>query len=147
MRDIIDTIIHHEGLRLAVYDDATGNVIESGSKVKGNPTIGVGRLLTAGRGITKEEARYLLNNDLEIVSQELDKNKPFWRTLPDNAQIVVMSMTFNCGYPRYAKFKKHWKCLEAKDWYNAGLELESSVWWGQVGRRGPELQQLLFDIT
>lgn len=38
-------IMAHEGLRLTVYDDATGKPIVAGSRVVGNPTIGYEALL------------------------------------------------------------------------------------------------------
>lgn len=40
-------LIDVEGLRLRAYDDATGKEIKDWSAVRGNPTIGVGHLLTA----------------------------------------------------------------------------------------------------
>ena len=60
---VAEQIMHHEGVRLAVYDDATGKPIVAGDTVQGNPTIGVGRLLTDDRGITEDEVMMLLRND------------------------------------------------------------------------------------
>jgi len=37
-------LTRHEGLRLAVYDDATGKPLEQGDTIVGHPTVGVGRL-------------------------------------------------------------------------------------------------------
>lgn len=46
MSDALTTQIKaDEGLRLAVYDDATGKPIVAGSRVIGNPTIGHEALL------------------------------------------------------------------------------------------------------
>ena len=52
----------NEGLRLQVYDDATGKPIQRGSMVVGNPTIGIGTLIAAPGGITEAEATLLLSN-------------------------------------------------------------------------------------
>ena len=53
MEDLKEQLIRHEGLRLTVYDCPAGY-----------KTIGVGRNLE-GKGVTEEEAMYLLDNDLK----------------------------------------------------------------------------------
>ena len=58
---LVNQLIRHEGMELKVYKDSLG--IE---------TIGVGRNLV-DRGVSEEEARYLCNNDIDIVEQELGK--------------------------------------------------------------------------
>ena len=47
---VADQLKRHEGVRLAVYDDATGKPVHAGDTLVGHPTIGVGRLLTDARG-------------------------------------------------------------------------------------------------
>jgi lysozyme len=64
-----------EGLRLAVYDDATGKPLLPGMKVVGHPTIGIGRCLDR-KGITEAEARALLENDLAKVRSQVAKALP-----------------------------------------------------------------------
>jgi len=54
--NLIDLLIHHEGIRLFVYDDATGKPITAGSICQGNPTIGIGRELSK-TGISESEAK------------------------------------------------------------------------------------------
>ena len=68
---LIDQLIKHEGMELKVYKDSLG--IE---------TIGIGRNLV-DRGVSEEEARYLCNNDIDIVEQELGKSFPIVDSLDE----------------------------------------------------------------
>jgi lysozyme len=134
MTNLIDVIKKHEGCRLDMYKD-TVDVW----------TIGYGHNLE--EGIDQETADFILARDLEKHSQELDKHKPYWREIPEQAQIVLLSMQFNMGWNRFSKFVKFWTAIEANDWKSAAIEMEDSRWWGQVKSRGPELQELLLSIT
>ena len=70
---LIDKLVLHEGMRLKVYDDANGNEIRAGDTLVGHPTIGVGRNIAGdGLGITEEEAKMLLSNDVDRVLKEVD---------------------------------------------------------------------------
>jgi len=132
MMNLIEIIKKHEGCSLTMYKD-TRDVW----------TIGYGHNLA--EGIDAETADFILKRDLEKHTIELDKNKPFWRELPDHVQIVVLSMQFNMGYPRFSKFVKFWKAIERKDFESASFEMENSRWWGQIKSRGPALRDLLLN--
>ena len=45
------------------------------------------------KGISEDEAEYLLRNDIEEVVAALDDRTPWWNTLPDHKRIVMASMT------------------------------------------------------
>jgi len=130
--NLIDIIKKHEGCSLTMYKD-TRDVW----------TIGYGHNLA--EGIDAETADFILKRDLEKHTIELDRNKPFWRELPDNVQIVVLSMQFNMGYPRFSKFIKFWDAIQRKDFESAAIEMEDSRWWEQIKSRGPELRDLLLN--
>ena len=87
-------------------------------------TIGYGHNLE--EGIDQETADFILARDLEKHSQELDKHKPFGE-LPDNVQIVILSMQFNMGWNRFSKFLKFWDAIERNDLPTAGKEMEIAV--------------------
>ena len=82
MKNLVDVIKEDEGCVLIPYRDTVGVL-----------TIGYGHNLE--EGIDQETAEFILRRDLEKHSQELDKHKPSWRQLPDNVQIVVLSMQYN----------------------------------------------------
>ena len=120
-------LIRHEGLRLKPYRDTVGKL-----------TIGVGRNLE-DRGITKEEALFMLHNDIKAVIEELDRRIPWWRELDDIRQEVLVNMAFNLGVPRLMRFKRFLSALERRDYEKAAEEMLDSRWAEQVKRRAKEL--------
>ena len=123
---VAEQIMHHEGVRLAVYDDATGKPIVAGDMVQGNPTIGVGRLLTDDRGITEDEVMLLLKNDLTWVAEKA-QTYGFWNKLDSARQMVIMGMIFNMGN-RFDQFKKMIAALEVGDYEEASVQMLDSRW-------------------
>jgi lysozyme len=140
---VIEQLKRHEGLRLTVYDDATGKPVAKGDTLKGNPTIGVGRLLTEGRGLTTIEVEMLLENDIEVVVDDLNRNVPWWNELNDARQAVLINLCFNMGWPRLSLFEKMLAALESGDMETAADEMIDSRWFSQVGLRGLELSEQL----
>ena len=136
---VAEQIMHHEGVRLAVYDDATGKPIEAGDMVQGNPTIGVGRLLTDQRGITEDEVMILLKNDLTWVAEKA-QTYGFWNKLDSARQMVIMGMIFNMGN-RFDQFKKMIAALEVGDYVEASAQMMDSRWAKTVKGRAVELSE------
>lgn len=136
---VAEQIMHHEGVRLAVYDDATGKPIEAGDMVQGNPTIGVGRLLTDQRGITEDEVMMLLKNDLTWVAEKA-QTYGFWNKLDSARQMVIMGMIFNMGN-RFDQFKKMIAALEVGDYEEASVQMLDSRWAKIVKGRAVELSE------
>ena len=136
---VAEQIMHHEGVRLAVYDDATGKPIVAGDMVQGNPTIGVGRLLTDDRGITEDEVMLLLKNDLTWVAEKA-QTYGFWNKLDSARQMVIMGMIFNMGN-RFDQFKKMIAALEVGDYQEASVQMLDSRWAKIVKGRAVELSE------
>ena len=132
-------IMHHEGVRLAVYDDKTGKPIVAGDMVQGNPTIGVGRLLTDDRGSTDDEGAILLKNDLAWVLKKAE-GYAFWNRLDEARQIVIAGMIFNMGN-RFDQFKKMIAALEGGDYVEASAQMMDSRWATTVKTRAVELSE------
>ncbi len=110
----------------------------------GKNTIGVGRNLD-DRGITADEASYLLSNDIDICIDELEAVFPWFSTLSDARQRVVINMCFNLGLTRLLGFKKFLAAMETGDWETAGAEMLDSNWSKQVGDRSIRLRDLLLE--
>ncbi len=88
--DLLAMLEQDEGLRLQAYDDATGAPLKPGDTLRGHPTIGIGRALDVN-GITTEEARYLLENEVGKAEAELDRDIPWWRALSENRRHVLVA--------------------------------------------------------
>ena len=128
---LVDQLIKHEGLELKVY-----------KCTEGFETIGVGRNLR-DRGISEDEARYLCDNDIEIVERELTAAFPMVSKLNDVRIRVVLDMAFNVGVPRLKGFVKMWKAIELDDYEQAAIEMLDSKWARQVKGRSYTLSRMM----
>jgi len=138
---IADQLKRHEGVRLAVYDDATGKPVHAGDTLVGHPTIGVGRLLTDARGLDTAEIEMLLANDIDLVINELNRNAPWWNEMNEARQAVMINLCFNMGWPRLSGFKNMLLAAEKGSYETAADEMVDSRWYDQVGLRGVELAE------
>jgi len=125
--DLIQQLIDHEGLELFPYKCTADKL-----------TIGVGRNLE-DRGISEDEAAYLLQNDIEIVERELLEAQPLVSMLDSVRQRVLVDMGFNLGTPTLMKFQNMWDAIEDEDWDEAADQMLDSRWANQVGRRAIRL--------
>lgn len=133
MKDVLTSLIaSHEGLRNDMYHDTVGV-----------PTIGYGHNLL--QPISDRAARVILEDDIEITLEELDSHMFWWRDLPEKAQMVIASMVFNMGWPRFSRFKKMISALEDRDYRKAAEEMEDSLWFGQVKSRGVHLKEMMLE--
>jgi lysozyme len=123
-------IIRHEGLSLKPYADSIGKL-----------TIGVGRNLD-DVGLSKTEAFFLLDNDIENLTNKLE-SIPIFNTLNTSQQIALTDMAFNLGFHGILRFKKMWAALEENNYYLAAREMLNSKWAEQVPLRAKELSNLI----
>ena len=121
----------HEGLKLKPYLDTVGKL-----------TLGIGRNLE-DKGITRDEAFVMLNNDVDYFYKKLDAELPFFKTLNDARQNVLVNMAFNLGVYGLLSFKMTLRLIEYGDFENASNEMLDSKWALQVGSRAIELSKQL----
>jgi len=123
-RDLIKKrLIDFEGLVLMPY------------KCSQNFTsIGIGRNLDS-RGITEDEAMYLLGNDIDSVFRDLDKHLAIYKSYPIEAQYVFIDLCFNLGIHTLLSFRKTLALCQLGEWEKAAAELLRSRYARQVGRR------------
>ena len=116
-----EMLLCHEGLRLRLYFDTMGI-----------PTIGCGRNLKS-RGITHEEAMYLLRNDIKRVKKELYLELPLlFPSLSPVRQNALIDLAFNVGVEGLMGFHRMLDALAEKDFHRAALEMRNSRWATQV---------------
>lgn len=118
---------------LAAYDDATGRVVQPNSTVRGWVSVGYGRNLI-GRGITLNEAEYLLANDMAEVERELDRHLFAWRGWAEPRQWAIFELGFNMGVARFvAGWPNTVAAMRAGQWAEVAATLSGSKWRAQVG--------------
>ena len=141
LEELADMLTQDEGLRLKVYDDHNGDPIKKGSKVEGYPTVGIGRELQ-NFGLSEEEARYLLINDINRVLWEAE-TFVWWKLLNEPRKICVANMLFNLGLTRFNKFRKFQAALNTESWSIAADEMMDSKWATQVKTRAQRLEKIM----
>lgn len=124
------------------YDDACGKPCKSGDNIKGLITVGYGRNLM-GRGLSEEEALYLLQNDVDECLQELPLTYPWFNNLSDNRKMAMIDLRFNMGAYKLSQFKKFLAAMSAGDWVTASAELMDSAYAKQVGQRANRNRDLI----
>lgn len=127
---LLEQLERHEGLRLKPYQDTVGKT-----------TIGFGRNLD-DRGISEDEAGFMLDNDIDLVEEELER-MPLYLSLDPIRQVVLANMAFNMGMPTLLTFSRMLGALAEKDWDRAAAEMMNSKWARQVGSRADELSELM----
>lgn len=133
--------MNDEGLRLQVYDDATGKPLVPGSTLVGHPTIGIGRALDTN-GITKEEASFLFQGDVLRVTAMAQKFSWF-PGLSEPRQAVVICMIFNMGMGEFQRFQQMITALAGGDFAEAGSQMLDSVWAKQLPTRSQNLARIM----
>ena len=131
MESLKEQLIRHEGLRLTVYDCPAGY-----------KTIGVGRNIEQ-KGITEDEALYLLGNDIGYFTEQLEDNLIGFQELPEDKKAVLVNMAFNLGVNGLLKFKKMLAAVLEERWEDASSEMLNSRWADQVGNRAIELAEVM----
>ncbi len=131
MKSIEEQLIKHEGFESKVYHCPAGRL-----------TIGVGRNLE-DKGITREEALYLLRNDIKECETDLRTIFDNFEELDKIRKNVLIDMRFNLGPNRFRQFKKMIAAVRKKDFQKALKEMKDSNWYRQVGKRGENLCEMM----
>lgn len=109
---------------------------------RGKLTIGVGRNLTDD-GITGEEAKFLLTNDIKKVRYQAQATFPWFNKLSPVRQNVVLDMIFNLGLGGFETFHNFISALSTGNFNSASQFMLQSKWANQVGYRATELSEML----
>lgn len=134
IRDIATALREEEGFRAHCYQDSVARW-----------TIGFGRNIDpkGGLGITREEADYLLSNDIQRSIEECERAFPFLENLNKERLSVIVQLCFQLGLPSLRKFRKMLGALERGEWKEASKELLDSRFARQVPKRAKKLARQL----
>lgn len=106
-------------------------------------TIGIGRLIDKrkGGGISKDEAEYLLSNDVSSRLIELQARLPWFSQLDDARKAVLLNMSFQLGVPGLMNFKRTLALVEQGDYAAAADGMLQSKWATQTPKRANEMAE------
>ena len=131
MKDLLESIKHHEGFVEHVYDDSLGI-----------PTIGYGFAI---KDLVLEEdlCDEILLRKLRILGRSVMGKFPFFDSLPSDCKDVLMEMCYQLGVTGVSKFKKALKAMEDGDWEKAADEMLDSKWAKQTPNRAKEMSDII----
>lgn len=129
---------NHEGIKYVSYIDSVGK-----------PTGGIGHLLRDNElslypvptPISEEQVTSWFNQDASSSitgAQEL-LGIDTWGELSDNRKRACADLCYNLGKNGLSKFKTFLGAMKSGDYQAAGAALKDSLWYRQVGRRGPDI--------
>lgn len=154
-RDLLERqLILHEGFRNAPYVDTENNwTIGVGYNITGRGWAflnkAVGRFVTPADGMTEKalllnsEVMLLLRADIARVEAEVKASWPPYEALNDARQRVCLDMAFNLGLVGAGRFHKAIAAMARRDWTAAAMEMFSSKWAKQVGKRAERLSHMV----
>lgn len=127
-------IKRQEGFRHFVYKCPAGRY-----------TIGYGRNIdvAGGKGISEEEAKMLLRNDIHSIQEKMLDMFFFYPMLDYTRQTVLISMAYNLGFNGLVKFRRMLKAIAQNDFAKAAEEMLDSKWAEQVPNRVLELSKMM----
>ena len=143
-----EQIKRHEGEVLEIYKDSLGYL-----------TFGVGHLVREedpefgepeGTPVSQERVDSVYDHDFDKHVEETkhvcqNHNMDF-ENLPEDIQHVLVNMCFNLGANRLGKFRNMLYACSVSDWEEMARQMEDSRWYGQVGRRSKELQEIVLSV-
>ena len=124
-------LMRHEGYRQFPYDDRGGVAIGYGSNL-------------SKRGLSREEALYLMRNDIDRLRNALSKRVGAWSRLDQARRDVLVSLAYNLGLNGVFSFKRMMAAIEDENYKLAATEMYLSDWCEQVGKRCPELAEMMW---
>lgn len=117
----------NEGRRNRLYYDS-----------RGIPTIGVGHNLR-DKPLSDRAVNLIFEDDFHEHVAELERIAPWFREHDEVRQAALIDLCFNLGAPGLAKFKFTLSAFRTKNYEGAASGLENSLWYTQVGLRGPRI--------
>jgi lysozyme len=91
------------------------------------------------RGITKPEAMYLLDNDIDECEADLRQHFPWFADLNEPRQNALINMRFNLGPKGFRGFRNTLGAVARRDYPAARRGMLLSKWATQVGARATRI--------
>lgn len=120
-----------------------GEVLHAYQDHLGFWTIGIGRLIDKrrGGGLTRDEAAYLLNNDIVKVTAAVRARLPWFDELTEARQGVLANMAFQMGVEGLLGFRNTLGMIERGEYAAAADAMLQSKWAQQTPQRAARLAE------
>jgi lysozyme len=124
-------LTQEEGLRLRLYKDSVGKW-----------TIGIGHNIEDD-GISQAVAQFIFSEDVTTATDALTAHLPWWLTLDEVRQRVLIDMVFNMSIAKVLKFRRTLAAIQAGDYPAAAEYMSESLWATEVGARAVRLEAMM----
>lgn len=120
-----------------------GEVLHAYADSEGYLTIGVGVLIDKRKngGITKAESAYLFQNRFKEKLDELQRRMPWFGTLSEARQGVLINMSYQLGVDGLMAFQKTLQFVWQGNYDTAAKEMLDSDWARQTPDRAKRLSE------
>jgi len=140
VRDVLKHLKRREGERLEVYNDSLGN-----------PTAGVGHLLTAsektkypvGTKIPQKQVDAWLKQDTKKAIKAAEDQAKEFKIKSEDFTNALVSVNFQLGTGWTSKFPKAVKALKEGKWKKAVEEIKDSRWYKQTPVRVEDFEDAI----
>jgi lysozyme len=141
METLREMITRHEGRRLKPYRCPSGFLtVGMGYNIDTNPLpVDIAAYLRMQGEITEEMADRLLTIMLGVVTLQCHAIYAGFEGFSEVRRNALIDFVYNVGARTAQKFKKMRAAVETGNWETAADELKDSVWFNQVGTRGPDI--------
>lgn len=144
-----DFISYFEGLRLEAYVDPQksssqklyaigyGTLLDNKTTLHNRLRIlGLDRnkLISKEQKITKDQAQFLLREEIKDSIHHVKRLYPNFDTLPYTLKLILVDMSYNLG-PKLNDFVNMRKAILQNDFVLVAHEMKDSLWYTQVGKR------------
>lgn len=135
----------HEGFRAKPYFCSEGKrTIGIGRNLEAKPLTEAERLVIKNpENITKQEAYFLLENDIKETISLLDNMVCCFSKLDDERRYALIDMGFQMGVPGVCKFKNMLTAMDAGDFERASIECLNSKYARQAPARAERIAKLI----
>ncbi|CAB4126080.1 COG3772 Phage-related lysozyme (muraminidase) [uncultured Caudovirales phage] len=133
--NVVEMLKREEGVRACVYQDTLGLW-----------TIGCGRLVDPskpGAGLRPREIDMLLANDISDREQALRLSLPWFDTLDEVRQAVLVGMAFQLGTSSLMGFTNTLNFVRAGRWPEAATAMLASKWAQQTPARAQRMADMM----
>lgn len=139
-----EMIKRHEGLRLKPYLCSQDHMtIGFGWNLDNDLPSDIASYLRVTGEITPAQAERLLNISIDTATRQCWSIFPQFGGFSERRQLALADFIFNIGAGKALKFRKALAAIEEGDWNRAANEFQDSLWFKQVGVRGPEIVEMI----
>lgn len=146
MSEMINRLIFHEGLRLKPYICPAGKLtIGIGRNTEENPFTKeeLARIGNWKNGITREQAYWLCQNDIERCIKELRNNLIWFEKLDAERKYALVDMCFQLGIIGLLKFKRTLGSIAKGNYELAAEQVLESKYAKQTPDRAKRISNLI----